>query len=279
MSLQLEIAELAGQLEMRLGHWSVADSRLQQVAAQAGAAGDRYLQARAMNDLGMGQFVRHRWDEALQWFNRVLSFNDLDQFTVYAAALSNAGSCYARLGEFDQALELQRRAVSVHAGRGPRVDFELALGELGNTFQQKGDARQALPFYRQALAAANESKLTRDAAVWAGNLASASVDLGDWDEAERFNNEATRSEGGRPIGRPDSQHAVAAEIALGRGRLDEAARLFDETLSAAKSGGQRRLVGSRRPGGDRPRQVRTGRGRRAISRRRSTSSRRRDRTC
>lgn len=233
--LQLEISELAGQLEMRLGHWSVADSRLQQVAAQAGAAGDRYLQARALNDVGMGQFVRHRWDEALQWFNRVLSFSDLDQFTVYAAALSNAGSCYARLGEFDQALETQRRAVSLHAGRGPRVDFEKALGELGNTFQQKGDPRQALPFYRQALAAANESKLTRDAAVWAGNLASANVDLGEWDEAERFNNEATRlKEGGRS---GDLIHNTlnAAQIALGRGRLDEAARLFDATLSAAQS--------------------------------------------
>jgi tetratricopeptide (TPR) repeat protein len=233
--LQLEIAELAGQLEMRLGHWSVADSRLQEVAARAGVAGDRYLQARALNDLGMGQLVRHRWDEALQWFNRVLSFNDLDQFTVYAAALSNAGSCYARLGEFDRALDMQRRAVSAHAGRGPRVDFEVALGELGNTFKQKGDAPQALSFYRQALAAANESKLTRDAAVWAGNLASANVDLGNWDEAERFNNEAMRLKEGGRSGDLIHNTLVAAAIASGRGRLDEAARLFDETLSAAKS--------------------------------------------
>ena len=30
---------------------------------------------------------------------RVLSFSDLDQFTVYAAAMTNAGSCYVRLGE------------------------------------------------------------------------------------------------------------------------------------------------------------------------------------
>jgi CHAT domain-containing protein len=233
--LQLEIAELAGQLEMRLSHWSVADARLQDVAARAGAAGDRYLQARALNDLGMGDLVRQRWDEALQWFTRVLSFTDLDKFTVYAAALSNAGSCYARLGEFDRALELQRRAVSLHAGRGPRLDFVVALGELGNTFKQKGDARQALPFYTQGLAAANESKLTRNAAVLAGNLASANVDLGDWDEADRFNSEATRLKEGGRSGDLIHNTLVAGEIALGRGRLDEAARRFDETLAAPRS--------------------------------------------
>ncbi len=234
-SAQLEIAELQGQIEMRLGHWSVADLQLQDVVAKAEAARDRYLEARALNDLGMGQLVRQRWDEALQWFNRVVSFTDLDQFTVYAAALSNAGSCYARLGEFDQALDLQRRAVSIHTGRGPRVDFVVALGELGNTFKQKGDVRKALPFYRQALAAANESKLTRNAAVLAGNLASANVDLGDWDDAERFNNEATRLKEGGRSGDLVHNTLVAADIALGRGRLDEAARMFDETLAAPKS--------------------------------------------
>ena len=136
---------------MRLGKWAEAETRLNAFIAQAAAAGDRFQQARALNDLGMGGFVRGRWDEALPRFERVLSFQDLESLAVYAAALSNAGMCYSRLGEFDRALATQRRSVRLHTDRGTRADFEQALGELGNTFMQQGDARQALPFLRQAL--------------------------------------------------------------------------------------------------------------------------------
>ena len=102
--IQFDIAWLDGQIRMRLGKWSEAESRLNDVIARAAAAGDHYQQARALNDLGMGGFIRGRWDEALQRFERVLSFRDLEQLTVYAAALNNAGMCYARLGEFDRAV-------------------------------------------------------------------------------------------------------------------------------------------------------------------------------
>ena len=56
----------------------------------------------------------------------------------------------------------------------------------------QGDPRQALPYLRQALTVAKESNLQADAALWAGNLAAANVELGEWDEAERFNDEAKR---------------------------------------------------------------------------------------
>jgi CHAT domain-containing protein/tetratricopeptide (TPR) repeat protein len=233
--LGLEMAELEGQIEMRLSKWADADAKLNAVVAQAAAAGNRFQQARAFNDLGMGRLVRSRWDEALQWFNRVLAFDDLQQYTVYAAALSNAGSCYARLGEFDRALEVQRRAVALHTNRGPRVDFAVALGELGNTFVQKGDPREALPFYQQALKAATDSNLRRYAAAWAGNLASANAALGDWDQAERFNDEAKRLKADGRSGSLIHNTLNAAQIAEGRGRLDEAARLFDDALSGEGS--------------------------------------------
>ena len=71
----------------------------------------------------------------------------------------------------------------------------------------QGDARQALPYLRQALAVANESNLQADAALWAGNLAAANVELGEWDEAERFNDEAKRLKTATRTGNLVSQHA------------------------------------------------------------------------
>ena len=190
--IRFDINWLDGQIKMRLGKWSDAESRLNEVIMQAAAAGDHYHQARALNDLGMGGVVRARWDEALQRFERVLSFDDLNQLTIYGEALNNAGICYARLGEFDRAVATQRRSVDLHQGRGPRFSFVRALGELGNTFLYQGEPRQALPYLRQAFSVASESNLPADAAVWAGNLAAADIDLGDWTEAERFNEEAKR---------------------------------------------------------------------------------------
>src|SRR5262249_4673169 len=190
--VRFDIARLDGQLRMRLGQWADAEARLNAFVAEAAAAGDRFQQARALNDLGMGSFVRGRWDEALPRFERVVAFNDLEPLSIYAAALLNAGMCYARLGEFDRAVALQRRSVQLQADRGRRAYLAQALGELGTTLLQEGDPQQALPYLRQALAAATESNLQADAAVWAGNLASANIDERNWDEAERFNQEAKR---------------------------------------------------------------------------------------
>src|SRR5262245_6050811 len=227
---RFEIEWFDGQLRMRLGKWAEGESRLTEVVAQAAAANDRYQQARALNDLGMGGFIRSRWDEALLRFEGVLSFTDLEHLTVYGEALTNAGMCYARLGQFDRAIASLRRSIDLHEGRGPRIDFEHALGELGHTFMQRGEPRQALPYLRQALTVSSESNLQADAAVWAGNLAAANVDLGDWDEAARFNDEATRLKTASRTGNLVHNTLNAAQIAQGRGRLDEATRLFAEVL-------------------------------------------------
>ena len=52
--VQFDIDWLDGQLRMRLGRWSEAETRLAAFIARAEAAGDRFQQARALNDLGMG---------------------------------------------------------------------------------------------------------------------------------------------------------------------------------------------------------------------------------
>src|SRR4029453_12468633 len=100
----------------------------------------------------------------------VLAFQDLEQMTVYGAALANAGICYARLGEFDRAIATQRRAVKLHERGAPKVDVERGLGELGNSFLQLGDPGQAVPHLRQALNVASDANLQGEAGSWAGNF-------------------------------------------------------------------------------------------------------------
>jgi tetratricopeptide (TPR) repeat protein len=114
---RLDAGVLAGQVLIRLGRWNDAETRLKAVVDEAQARGDRYRLALAFNNLGMRQLFQRRCDEALAWFTRVLSMSDLEQASVYALSLNNAGACYARLGQFDLALGLQQRAVEESRGR------------------------------------------------------------------------------------------------------------------------------------------------------------------
>lgn len=228
---RLDAEILAGQILLRLGKSDDGEARLRTAIIRAGEVDDRYRQVLALNNLGMGFVVRSRYDEALPWFQRVLTFEDLASTSVYAAAMSNAGLCLARLGDFDRAVATQKRAVALHESRGAAAPLEQALGELGSTYLLMEDVALGVPYLTRALAVADQAGLRGDAAVWARNLAAAHVHLKNWDEAESFNERARQLPG------PDGGKTLfttlhAGDIAAGRHKDDDAVRMFQQILSA-----------------------------------------------
>jgi CHAT domain-containing protein/tetratricopeptide (TPR) repeat protein len=236
--LQLDIEVMGSQARLRLGRWDDAEQRLNKVVATAAERGDRFREALAINNLGMSRLVRNRCDDALSRFERVLSFNDLEQTRIYAAALNNTGICLARLGEYDRALALQQRAVDSYERSGRRLELMTALGELGTTYLlresiNREEIKKGLPYLQRALDIANEAGLAADGSLWARNLAAAHLILENWDEAERFNAEARRL---NPTNRRERPHNTAtdAQIAAARGQHREAAALYARALASAK---------------------------------------------
>ncbi|HUC76249.1 MAG TPA: hypothetical protein VMS04_13190, partial [Vicinamibacterales bacterium] len=63
--VQLDLDELAGQIRLRLGRREEAESLLTGLISKAGIIGDRFHQALALNDLGMGRLASSRFDEAV----------------------------------------------------------------------------------------------------------------------------------------------------------------------------------------------------------------------
>jgi CHAT domain-containing protein len=110
------------------------------------------------------------------------------------------------------------------------VYHQRALGELGTTYLVNGDTANGVVYLQRAVAVAKAAKLNEAAALWASNIANAHAQRGEWKQAEDANEDA-RSLGGN---RPDLYAGIAAEIALGQGRLPDASRLFQEALSLAK---------------------------------------------
>jgi CHAT domain-containing protein/Tfp pilus assembly protein PilF len=229
----LDAELLGGQIRLRLGLFEEAETRLRRIAADTERVGDRYRHVIALNTMGMGLLIRNRLDEALTWFERALSFADQEHTAVYSVAMFNAGACYARLGQFDRAVAIQKRAVARNEGSGAAGPYEVALGELGSTYLLQNDVTRAVPYLEKAIAVARDAGLDGDAALWAKNLAAGYIYAGKWDEAERLNEEARR------LTPPERRHKLvfntlhSARIAAGRNRNEEAKQLFEAALAAA----------------------------------------------
>ncbi len=226
---RLEIDHLDGQVLVRLGRSADGESLLSGVLETAGPS-DQYHQALALNDLGMSRLVRSQFDEALPYFERVASFDRVKDLLIYAIALSNAGACYQRLGQFERALVVQRQALDIQEQRGRRDNFVQAVGQMGNLYVLKGEPDKAEPFLRRAYDEAVAAKLFSEAAVWAGNLAEAETRLARWDEAQRYNDEAIRLKGTTGARRLVYNTLVSAGIAEGRGQYDASRRLYEQAL-------------------------------------------------
>src|SRR5262249_43084923 len=127
--------------------------------------------------------------------------------------------------------KLQQRALAFYVGHGRRGDYASALGEVGNTYVQERAPDAALPYYQKALAVAKDAHQPERAAFWAGNLASAQIALGRWDEAERFNDEARQIRTLNRIELTVYNDLNTAEIARGRGRLEDADRVFQNVVA------------------------------------------------
>lgn len=230
--VRFDIDNLRGQVLLRLGRWPEADALLQDLVTRAAAAGNDYQQAVALNNLGNGRISRNRFDEALVFFERVLQLSSVEDHTVYANALSNAGLSAARLGQFDRAVEVQQRAVASHERRDLPVYLEHALGELGNTYIIQEQPQEGMRHLSRAFDVATRADLKADAAIWAGNLAVAAAATGDFDRAETFNREATRLKAATS-GNTLYNTLNAGLIALGRGQIARARDHYRDALEAA----------------------------------------------
>jgi CHAT domain-containing protein/tetratricopeptide (TPR) repeat protein len=232
VDVTLDAQALEGQALMRLGEREAASDVFESAVKRAEDVGDRYRLAVALVNAGMSRVVRNRFDEALPYFERTVSFADLERKMIFSVALSNAGICYYRLGSFERALSFQTRAVEAHRNSGERtVYLQRALGELGTTYLVSGDAKRATDYLQQAFEAARTTNARDDAARWADNLTSAYSTQGAWDDAERMNAEAKRLNelAGTRTFVYNTYHR--GEIAAGRGQRQEAVTLFEGLLS------------------------------------------------
>jgi len=191
---------------------------------------DQYDESAALNDVGMMAVERSRYDEAIPFFEQALDpAKRVDARQTVTSAYINLALCYTQLGGYDQALKFQKEALAwLGTGDSPVVRHSL-LGEMGRTLEFKGELQEAIKYYREALGLARNLKGASDEWISANNLASALSATGDWDAAEKANQEELS------LAQDDRSNAYAslnaATIAAGRNRLDDAVALYQKAIS------------------------------------------------
>jgi CHAT domain-containing protein len=207
-----------------------AEAVLRQALMRAQTIHATYAEAGVQLNLGMIRVRNLRYDEAIPYFQKAASLAGAQARQLYNAARGNLAICYSELGEHDRALEIHLQTVAENERSARNAGLQNSLGETGHTYMAKADAEAAIPYLQRALSLATEGNQLRDAAVWAGNLSECFSELRDWNQAESFNQEAVRLKTAGGLKTLYYNVLNGARIALGRGDLEAAKRLFRQAL-------------------------------------------------
>lgn len=150
--------------------------------------------------------------------------------------ISNIGVSYAKVGEFQRALEYHFRALKMRRAADDHARLAITLSNIGNCYYELGEKRKALTFYNQALEFMPAVKNNYYTATTLNHVGALYRTLGGYQEALSYFNRALELR--RTVG---DQSGVAASIyhiarlERRRGNFTEARRLVEDALERAES--------------------------------------------
>jgi CHAT domain-containing protein/lipopolysaccharide biosynthesis regulator YciM len=233
--LLLDIELIQGNRLQRSRQFDESESLLRRALARARALHSTFVEAGILVNLGRIRVQRNRFDEAAGYFEEASRLAGPQSRNLYSVAQSNLATCFAKLGEYDQAVQIHLASIARHEQSGAKYFLPGALAEAGHAYLEKGDIQAAIPYLQRALSLSNELKRTSAAAVGAGNLANVYVELGDWDKAAALNDEAVRLKTTGGIHTLFYNVLNSARIAAGRGDDITAALQYNQAMEAGKS--------------------------------------------
>jgi CHAT domain-containing protein/Tfp pilus assembly protein PilF len=215
--LDAQIELRRGALLVRRGRTQSAEESFRGVLKTATDSDDLHLQVNAMGNLGFLFLNAFHYDEAIYWLNRARDGSEkLGLADSVARAIGNLGWCYHGLGDDEQALKYMRDAETRFRSSGNRHEQQAWTGNIGNVLLDAENYSGAAQKYSEALAIARDLGAQYWIGTWLTNLAIASIEKGDFDNAERYNDEALRIRENLPAGLDFRSRMNRARILAGR---------------------------------------------------------------
>ncbi len=178
---------------------------------------------------------RAKYGEALQLFKRVIEINrKLDDQQKAAEALKNMGTVYLRMGSYERARELYAEAIAIARNQKDSSLEADCIGNTGLTFFHSGQYAEAFDYYNRALAIHTQLGKVSTMALWHNNIAMVHESRGDYRRALESLNEVAKLESSSDRARRALAFGNSATMHAVLGEYDDAMRLGEEALAAAK---------------------------------------------
>jgi CHAT domain-containing protein len=189
-----EVAIKKGTLAWRQGDWIAARSEYLTSLAIARSLHDSYLEANSLTNLGIVATRQEHFDESIDWNRAALQLmQSTNAPGAQATILGNMAWSYRELGDYENALALfqQAEAASGKAGSlGAQVQWRLSIGNIHLARREYGSAEHA---YQTALDVAKSLGDEDSVAQCFENLALVSLETGQVDSAQRYNEQVASS--------------------------------------------------------------------------------------
>jgi CHAT domain-containing protein len=231
--LEAVIENRIGLVQVRQGRMDAAEQAFRHVIEVTSLQHEPYLEAASMGNLGFLFLNAFQLEEAVYWFEKAsVLFQQLGNTTSYYITMGNLGSCFQRLGDSEKALADFQEAETGARRTGDRYLEQLWIGNGGDVLSERGDFQLAMEKYKRALDIGklrdkNEKDLT---GWWYYSLASTSIELGDFDAAEKYNQEALRLR--QAVGDHSDFYPRVNEAHIAAGRKDPRAEALYRGLIA-----------------------------------------------
>lgn len=233
-----EVAMKTGTLRFFQGDMQQAEAEYHQALRGARETNDQFLEAAALEGLGVVATRKELYDEAIDWLRAALGVaRAVGAQHSTAETLGNIAWSYRKLGDYENALTLYKQAVEASARNGAVSDRIYWLTGIENVYYEQHDYAAAEAVLQQGLDMARRQDDKGTLVEFLNDLSEIAVETGRNDLAEKYQQEAAEIEKVSP------DEAVMRESALIRGRIHEskgeyaaAEEHFQRVISDPKAG-------------------------------------------
>jgi len=147
----------------------------------------RQAEADRLLEQGIQQHKIGQFREALQYWKQALTiYREIENREGEAKSLGNLGLAYKFLGQYKQAIEFHEQSLEISREIGDRQWEAGSLCNLGLAYQSLGKYHRAIEFQQQSLVISREIGYRQGEAISLGSLGSAYYVLGQYDKAIEF---------------------------------------------------------------------------------------------
>lgn len=148
---------------------------------------DKKEEANSWLNLGIIHFMKRRYPQAIEAYQRALALNDAtDRKSERARALTSLGLVYTATGKFREALDYFNRGLVIQEELKERAEISRTLDNIGELYYEQGEYNRASEYFQKSLAGLDSSSAAAAAINRLIKIARTEYEQGKDGEAVRF---------------------------------------------------------------------------------------------